>query len=69
MGTPNDVEGPSEVITNPIYSTGVGLLKYAFQLESYVDIDQTRGKKDQYTGFISKFREFILKILKNEGRG
>lgn len=69
MGTPSDVEGPSEVITNPIYSTGVGLLKYAFQLESYADIDQTRGKKGQNAGFISKFREFILKILKNEGRG
>jgi hypothetical protein len=26
-------------------------------------------KRDQHAGFISKFREFILKILKNEGRG
>ena len=69
LGTPNDVEGPSEVITNPIYSTGVGLLKYAFQLENYADISQVGEKRDQYAGFISKFREFILKILKNEGRG
>ncbi len=69
MGTPDDVEGPSEVITNPIYSTGVGLLKYAFQLENYANIDQTREKRDQNAGFISKFREFILKILKNESRG
>jgi cell division protein FtsA len=69
QGTPNDVEGPSEVITNPIYSTGVGLLKYAFQLENYADISQVGEKRDQHAGFISKFREFILKILKNEGRG
>lgn len=69
LGTPNDVEGPSEVITNPIYSTGVGLLKYASQLENYADISQVGEKRDQYAGFISKFREFILKILKNEGRG
>ena len=65
LGTPNDVEGPSEVITNPIYSTGVGLLKYASQLENYADISQVGEKRDQYAGFISKFREFILKILKN----
>ena len=69
LGTPHDVEGPSEVITNPIYSTAVGLLKYAFQLENYMDIGRAQEKKDQYKGFISKFREFILKILKNEGRG
>ncbi|MBE3093316.1 MAG: cell division protein FtsA [Chloroflexi bacterium] len=67
LGVSYDVEGPSEVISNPIYSTGVGLLKYAAQLENYLDLDQIGEKKGQLT-FISRFREFILKILKNESR-
>ena len=67
LGVPYDVEGPSEVISNPIYSTSVGLLKYASQLENYLDLDQIGEKKGQHT-FMSRFREFILKILKNESR-
>lgn len=69
LGVPYDVEGPSEVISNPIYSTGVGLLKYAFQLESYLGLGETDEKRRWHAGFISKFKEFITKILKNEGKG
>jgi cell division protein FtsA len=67
LGVPYDTEGPSEIISDPIYSTGVGLLKYAFQLENYRSLDQISEKKEQHT-FISRFRDFILKILKNESR-
>ncbi len=67
LGIPCDTEGPAEVISDPIYSTGVGLLKYAYQMKNYRSLDQIGEKKEQYT-FLNRFRDFILKILKNESR-
>ncbi|HJX01733.1 MAG TPA: cell division protein FtsA [Candidatus Humimicrobiaceae bacterium] len=67
LGIPSDTEGPAEVISDPIYSTGVGLLKYAYQMKNYRSLDQIGEKKEQYT-FLNRFRDFILKILKNESR-
>jgi cell division protein FtsA len=67
LGASCDVEGPSEVINNPIYSTGIGLLKYAYQLENYLNMNQVGEKKDK-NSFLNKFREFISKILKSESR-
>lgn len=67
LGIPADIEGPAEVISNPIYSTGVGLLKYAYQLENYLSMDQLGERRDK-NSFMSRFREFILKILKSESR-
>ena len=61
---PHDVEGPQEVISEPTYSTGVGLLKYAYQLESFADMDKLEdGKED--AGFLSRFRDFISRIIKS----
>ncbi|MFA5015103.1 MAG: cell division protein FtsA [Actinomycetota bacterium] len=67
LGVPYDTEGPQEVISDPIYSTGVGLLKYAYQMKNYRTLDQIGEKKEQNT-FVNRFKEFILKILKNESR-
>jgi cell division protein FtsA len=67
LGIPCDTEGPAEVVSDPIYSTGVGLLKYAYQMKNYRSLDQIGEKKEQYT-FLNRFRDFILKILKNESR-
>ncbi len=67
LGVPCDTEGPQEVISDPIYSTGVGLLKYAYQMKNYRTLDQIGEKKEQNT-FVNRFKEFILKILKNESR-
>ncbi|MDD5622109.1 MAG: cell division protein FtsA [Actinomycetota bacterium] len=67
LGVPYDTEGPQEVISDPIYSTGVGLLKYAYQMKNYRTLDQIGEKKEQNT-FANRFKEFILKILKNESR-
>jgi len=67
LGTSCDVEGPSEVVNNPIYSTGIGLLKYAYQLENYLNMSQIGERKDK-NSFLNKFREFISKILKSESR-
>jgi len=61
---PEEVEGPQEVIGEPVYSTGVGLLKYAHQLESLAVMDNPEdGSEDN--GFLSRFREFISRMIKN----
>lgn len=64
LGLPEEVEGPQEVIGEPFYSTGVGLLKYAHQLESLADMDGTDNGSDE-KGFLSRFREFISRMIKN----
>jgi cell division protein FtsA len=64
LGLPYEAEGPQEVVGEPIYSTVVGLLKYAHQLESFADMDRTDdGQGDG--SFMRRFREFISRILKN----
>ena len=66
IGISIDVEGPSEVINNPIFSTSVGLLKYAFQVDNYEKLDNINSKNKKNQGFFEKFRGFINKILKGE---
>jgi cell division protein FtsA len=65
IGNATDVEGHSSAITNPKYSTGIGLLKYANQIRNFVDLsrfeDRTRKK-----GIIGRFRDFISRALTNE---
>ena len=64
LGLPYEVEGPAEVINNPIYSTGVGLLKYAYQLENFAELEK-HDDGIESGGFLDRFRSFISKILKN----
>ncbi len=61
-----DVEGPSEVVNNPIFSTGVGILKYAFQVDNFEDIDNINNKSRNNLSFGERFRMFVNKILKGE---
>lgn len=65
IGISIDVEGPSEVINNPIFSTSVGLLKYAFQVDNYEELDNINNKNKKNQGFFDRFRGFINKILKS----
>jgi cell division protein FtsA len=64
LGLPYEVEGPAEVINNPIYSTVVGLLKYAYQLENFTELEK-HDEGIESGGFLDRFRSFISKILKN----
>jgi cell division protein FtsA len=66
IGISVDVEGPSEVVNNPIFSTGVGLLKYAFQIDNYEDLDNINNKNKKNQSFVERFKIFINKILKGE---
>ena len=61
-----DVEGPSEVINNPTFSTSVGLLKYAFQIDNFEDMDNINNKSVKNLSFGERFKIFINKILKGE---
>jgi len=66
IGTPIDVEGPSEAVNNPIYSTAIGILKYANQIRNFMDLGQFDDHKQKNKGFFTRFRDFISKILRNE---
>jgi cell division protein FtsA len=66
IGTPIEVEGLSEAISNPMYSTAIGLLKYAYQIRNFMDLGQIDDKRQRSKGIITKFREFISRMLKNE---
>ncbi len=61
-----DVDGPSEVINNPTFSTSVGLLKYAFQTNNFEDTESINNKSVKNLSFGERFRIFINKILKGE---
>ncbi len=66
IGYPLDIEGPAEIVNNPMYSTACGLLKYAYQIRHFADYNRIDEKKAKNKGFIAKFKDFIFKILKNE---
>jgi len=66
IGLPIDIEGPSDLLSNPMYSTACGLLKYASQIRNFLSLNQFNDKKQKNKGFIAKFREFINKVLKND---
>ena len=46
LGTPQNVSGLTDIVNNPIYSTGVGLLKYAKQQQNEGRVSQFSTKTD-----------------------
>jgi cell division protein FtsA len=66
IGTPIDVEGPSEAVNNPIYSTAIGILKYANQIRNFMDLGQFDDRKQRNKGFFTRFKDFVSRILRNE---
>jgi cell division protein FtsA len=66
IGTPIDVEGPSEAVNNPIYSTAIGILKYANQIRNFMDLGQFDDRRQKNKGFFIRFKDYISRILKNE---
>lgn len=65
-GLPVEIDGPSELVSNPIYSTASGLLKYAHQMKNFVDLGQFNDRKQKSRGILARFKEFISKVLKND---
>ncbi|MBN1298293.1 MAG: cell division protein FtsA [Actinobacteria bacterium] len=63
-GTTLEVEGPAEAVSNPAYSTAMGLIKYANQIKNFMDLGQFDDRKHRNKSFAGRFRDFILKVLK-----
>ncbi len=58
LGTPQNIRGLSDIVNNPIYSTGVGLLIYA--LKQQQDGYKTSGHKGDATGsFFTKLKKLF----------
>lgn len=57
LGAPQDIRGLSDIVNNPIYSTGVGLLIYALkqQQEGY----KTSGHKPEGGSFFGKLKKMF----------
>lgn len=59
IGFPKDIEGCREIITNPMYATGAGLVLYGFHTES--------GRvfyPDTFTGVFGKMKDWVKGIFR-----
>ena len=50
IGSPHNITGLSDIVENPIYSTGVGLLQYGLKQHQEEGPDLTRGSQNQIMG-------------------
>ena len=50
LGTPHSVTGLSDIVENPIYSTGVGLLQYGVKQQQEEDPVVNRDTENQIVG-------------------
>lgn len=57
IGSPQEVEGLTDIVRNPIYSTGVGLLQYG--LKQHVNSDSKRSKQKESSGFFGRAKEWL----------
>lgn len=56
LGSPNQVKGLSDMITNPIYATGVGLLQFAAQREAE---GREQSAAPQGEGVFNRLKRFV----------
>ena len=61
VGSPSKVNGLSDIVNNPIYSTGVGLLHFGAHEQQ--QLSETGLLKDQSKGFFN----FIAKFFRDDG--
>ena len=55
LGTPKRVTGLKDIVRNPIYATGVGLLLYGKQRE-----EETRGRgKGRTSGVVKRLKSWV----------
>ena len=57
IGTPTGVKGLSDIVNNPIYSTGVGLLHFAVQEQLKVGSRETKNHDGK--GMLEKIKDFF----------
>ena len=56
IGTPQNIEGLTDIVRNPIYSTGVGLLQYGLKQQSGGEL---RGSRPQQAGLFARAKEWL----------
>jgi len=54
MGTPQNVKGLTEVVKNPVHSTGVGLLMYGKEHQGGI-----RNNEPEEIGFFAKVKSWF----------
>ncbi len=59
IGFPRDVEGCRDVINNPMYATGAGLVLYGFEAES-----DRAFYPDTFTGIFGKMKDWVTGIFR-----
>ena len=60
LGVPQNVEGLADVVRNPIYATGVGLLQYAqHNMQETVSAAPAKGARRPQESFISRLKQWI----------
>ena len=57
IGTPTGVKGLSDIVNNPIYSTGVGLLHFAVQEQMKDGLKETKNHDGK--GILEKIKDFF----------
>lgn len=57
IGTPQDIEGLTDIVRNPIYSTGVGLLQYGLKQQLGGEIKANRGQPA--AGLLSRAKAWV----------
>ncbi len=59
IGFPKKIGGPEDIVHNPMYATGAGLVLYGFETEE--------GRvfyPDTFTGIFGKMKEWVKGIFK-----
>ena len=57
LGVPQDVMGLSDIVTNPIYATGVGLLRYG--MKHQLDSNFGRHGSQPDLGVLERMKSFF----------
>jgi cell division protein FtsA len=57
LGAPQNITGLSDIVNNPIYSTGVGLLQYA--LKQHLGDNHATPAKDSELGLLAKLKRMF----------
>jgi cell division protein FtsA len=62
IGYPEGVDGLSEIVHNPIYSTGVGLILYGMRHRSDKGI-KNGGKEDIWETLVFKMKQWVQEVI------
>lgn len=59
LGAPQDVTGLTDIVNNPIYATGVGLLKYGIVHSGRGSARSARSSSENFEGLLNKLKNWF----------